>query len=187
MVLYHDRNAVFAQSPIWRPLSCSDSSQESAKVEYYRTEFSAYLRANRRKGGAKTKTRLSKNQVVSITLTQIERIDRYIKRKEETADQAQPSLDYIDTTKYTQESHKLKVLLDEIPTGASHATKYQKTVLEILNLLFNPELIDGEMEIPTSKGTERRDIIFTNDSDQSFWTYIRNEHSSFLYWDHEKN
>lgn len=100
--------------------------------DYYRTEFSSYLRASRRKDRAKTKTRLSKNQVVSITRTQIEKMDRYIKTKEETANQAQPSLDYIDTTKYTQESHKLKALLDEIPTGASHATKYQKTVLEIL-------------------------------------------------------
>ena len=155
--------------------------------DYFRIEFSSYLQAELRKGGTKTKTRLSKKQVVSITRTQIERIDRYIKTKEETADQAQPSLDYIDTTKYIQESRKLKALLGEIPTGTSYAAKYQQTVLEILNLLFSPELIDGEMEVRTLHGTERRDIIFTNDSDQSFWTYIRNEHSSFLLMFEAKN
>ena len=147
--------------------------------DYFRTEISAYLRANRRKSKSKTKI-LSKNQVVSITRAQIERVDQYIKKKEKNASEAQPSLDYLDTTKYIQESQKLQSLLNEIPTGAAHATKYQQTVLEILNLLFNPELIDGEMEVRTVEGTERRDILFTNDSDQSFWDYIRNEHSSFL-------
>ena len=148
--------------------------------DYFRTEFSAYLRASRKKGGSKTKKHFNKDQVISITRAEIERLDRYIKTKEKTAVEAQPSLDYIDTTKYIQESEKLKALLNEIPTGATHATKYQQTVLEILNLLFNPELIDGEIEVRTVEGTERRDILFTNDSDQSFWTYIRNEHSSFL-------
>ena len=148
--------------------------------DYFRTEFSSYLRASRKKSKPKTKVHFSKNQVVSITRAQIERVDRYIEKKEKNAAEAQPSLDYLDTTKCIQESEKLKSLLNEIPTGASHATKYQQTILEILNLLFNPELIDGEMEVRTVEGTERRDILFTNDSDQSFWDYIRNEHSSFL-------
>ena len=148
--------------------------------DYFRTEFSAHLRANRKKSKSKTKIRFSKNQVVSITRAQIERVDQYIKKKEKNAAEAQPSLDYLDTTKCIQESQKLQSLLNEIPIGAAHATKYQQTVLEILNLLFNPELIDGEMEARTVEGTERRDILFTNDSDQSFWDYIRNEHSSFL-------
>ena len=136
--------------------------------DYFRTEFSAYLRANRKKSKSKTKIRFSKNQVVSITRAQIERVDQYIKKKEKNAAEAQPSLDYLDTTKCIQESQKLQSLLNEIPIGAAHATKYQQTVLEILNLLFNPELIDGEMEARTVEGTERRDILFTNDSDQSF-------------------
>ena len=148
--------------------------------DYLRTEFSSYLRANRRKSGSKTQTDFNKDKVVSITRAQIERVDRYIKKKEQNAVEAQPSVDYLDTTKYIQESQKLKSLLNEISTGAAHATKYQQTVLEILNLLFNPELIDGATEVRTVEGTERRDIIFTNDSDQSFWDYIRNEHSSLL-------
>jgi hypothetical protein len=32
--LNYDKNAIFTQRSIWRPLSYSDSSQESAKVEY---------------------------------------------------------------------------------------------------------------------------------------------------------
>jgi hypothetical protein len=41
-------------------------------------------------------------------------------------------------------------------------------------------LIDGELEVATVDGTERRDIIFTNDSDQTFWSYVRTEHSSLF-------
>ena len=43
------------------------------------------------------------------------------------------------------------------------------------------------MEVKTYEGTERRDIIFTNDSDQSFWAYLRTEHSSFLLMFETKN
>ncbi|MEA5476462.1 hypothetical protein VB774_02415 [Pseudanabaena galeata UHCC 0370] len=39
----------------------------------------------------------------------------------------------------------------------------------------------------TVDGTERRDIIFTNDSDQSFWAYLRNEHSSIFIMFEVKN
>jgi hypothetical protein len=43
------------------------------------------------------------------------------------------------------------------------------------------------MEVKTSEGTERRDILFTNDSDQSFWSYIRQEHSAVLLMFETKN
>jgi hypothetical protein len=36
-------------------------------------------------------------------------------------------------------------------------------------------------------GTERRDIIFTNDSDESFWEFVRNEHSGILVMFEAKN
>jgi hypothetical protein len=73
------------------------------------------------------------------------------------------------------------------PTGVEQAATYQRLALEILNFLFNPELIDGELEVRTVDGTERRDIIFTNDSDQSFWDYVRNEHSALLLMFETKN
>ena len=39
----------------------------------------------------------------------------------------------------------------------------------------------------TVDGTERRDVIFTNDSDQSFWSYLRSEHSSIFLMFESKN
>jgi hypothetical protein len=60
-------------------------------------------------------------------------------------------------------------------------------LLETLNYLFNPELIDGRPEARTIDGTERRDIVFTNDSDESFWDYVRNEHGSLLLMFEAKN
>jgi hypothetical protein len=43
------------------------------------------------------------------------------------------------------------------------------------------------MEVRTVDGTERRDIIFTNDSDESFWTYLRTEHSGIFLMFETKN
>ena len=86
-----------------------------------------------------------------------------------------------------QETESLKTKLADIPSGIAHASTYQRAVLEILNCLFNPELIDSEMEVKTYEGTERRDILFTNDSDQSFWSYIRQEHSAVLLMFETKN
>jgi hypothetical protein len=59
--------------------------------------------------------------------------------------------------------------------------------LEVLNYLFNPELIDGEPEVRTIDGTERRDIIFTNDSDESFWEYVRTAHDGIFLMFEAKN
>ena len=81
----------------------------------------------------------------------------------------------------------MKGRLKGIPIGREMAHVFQKQVLEIINFLFNPELIDGEMEVRTIEGTERRDIIFTNDSDKSFWTYLRNEHSGIFLMIETKN
>ena len=75
------------------------------------------------------------------------------------------------------------VLIDRLsstPAGREDATAYQYLVLEILNFLFAPELIDGRPEVRTIDGTERRDIIFTNDSDETFWTYARTNHDGLV-------
>jgi hypothetical protein len=130
---------------------------------------------------------LQKEEVVSLTRNEVERIERYVKAKEEAAEQAQPSLSYLDDSATCQESERLKAELVAIQPGTTEASKYQRLVLEILNFLFNPELIDGEMEVKTFDETERRDIIFTNDSDQSFWSYVRTEHSAFLLMFEVKN
>lgn len=66
--------------------------------------------------------------------------------------------------------------LNSIPVGQKDATDYQQLVFEILNYLFDSELIDGELEVKTYEGTERRDIIYTNDAEKGFWEYIRIHH-----------
>lgn len=160
--------------------------------DYFRMEFSVYLRAKRVKAkleAAKTEKqkRLGKHDVVAVTRSEIERIDRYIDKKEMTAAQAQPSLTYLDKSEVCREADRLKELLSQTPFGIAHASQFQRTVLEIVNYLFNPELIDGSLEVRTFDGTERRDIIFTNDSDETFWTYLRTEHSAFLLMFETKN
>lgn len=162
--------------------------------DFFRTEFSAYLRAKRVKGSLTKKSspqpqikKADKDQVVSLIRTEVDRIDRYIAAKEETSELAQPSFDYIDASEITVEVDALKAKLSQTKPGREDAGKYQRIVLEILNFLFNPELIDGEIEVETVDGTERRDIVFTNDSDQSFWSYIRSEHSSIFLMFEVKN
>ncbi|MBD1870243.1 hypothetical protein H6F95_23715 [Cyanobacteria bacterium FACHB-471] len=162
--------------------------------DFFRMEFSNYLRAKRVKGRLATKSapssqikKVDKEKIASLTRTQIERIDRYISVKEGTREEAQPSSNYIDASKIFTEVSELKGRLDELKPGREDAGKYQRIVLEILNFLFNPELIDGELEVETVEGTERRDIIFTNDSDQSFWSYLRAEHSSVFIMFEVKN
>lgn len=162
--------------------------------DFFKMEFSNYLRAKRVKGRLATKKiapaqikKEEKEKVVSLNRTEIERIDRYVLAKEKAYEQAQPSLNYIDASKISIVAEELKEKLNQVKTGRKDAGKYQRVVLEILNFLFNPELIDGELEVATVDGTERRDIIFTNDSDQSFWAYLRNEHSSIFIMFEVKN
>ena len=151
--------------------------------DFFRMEFSSYLRAKRAKAGVKstaTPKPITKMEAISITRAEIERIDRYIEAKEHAASEAQPSFSYIDTGGICLESERLKATLATIQPGTADATLFQRTTLEILNFLFNPELIDGALEVATVDGTERRDIIFTNDSDKTFWSYLRNDHSSIF-------
>lgn len=162
--------------------------------DYFRMEFSAYLRAKRiRKDSYSQDYRTpstksyGKEKVTAVTRLEVERIDRYVNLKEETASQAQPSENYLIASELCPEAERLKRELAQIAHGNAFASIYQRTVLEILNYLFNPELIDGEFEVKTVDGTERRDIVFTNDSDQTFWKYIRQEHSAFLIMFEAKN
>jgi hypothetical protein len=162
--------------------------------DFFRMEFAAYLRAKRVKGrfAARKRTdaarpKLEKPKVVALARTEVERVDRYVSVKEATASEAQPSLDYVDPQNIPAEIELLKEKLNQLDPGNEHASEYQCLILEILNFLFSPQLIDGEMEVRTVDGTERRDIIFTNDSDESFWTYLRTEHSGIFLMFETKN
>lgn len=161
--------------------------------DFFKMEFSAYLRAKRVKGRIAKKQsqgrpkKISKDQAVAIARKDIERIDRYIATKEADREKAQPSVNYLDNSLLVTGADDLKSRLSKLKPGVKDAGNYQRTVLEILNFLFSPELIDGELEARTIEGTERRDIIFTNDSDLTFWSYLRAEHSAFVIMFEVKN
>lgn len=159
--------------------------------DFVKLEFAVYLRARaakRRKSAKQVDSEAAmKRDIVAVTRREIERVDRYVRVKEETAVKAQPSTGFVDDIGFQAESDDLKAKLKAVSIGRDDAAKYQQTILEILNFLFNPELIDGELEIRTVEGTERRDIIFTNDSDIRFWDYVRSEHSGIFLMFETKN
>lgn len=152
--------------------------------DFAKLEFAAYLRAKSIHSRA---AGVAKHEVIAVSRKEVERVDKYIRVKEETAIEAQPTgiIGEVDGTAI--EASALKDRLARIGTGASEASKFQLTVLEVLNFLFNPQLIDGVPEVRTIDGTERRDIIFTNDSDQTFWSYVRSEHSALFLMFEAKN
>jgi hypothetical protein len=121
-----------------------------------------------------------------VTKQDIGLVERYVRSREAQAADARPALDYIEEDA-CKEAEALKQRLSSIPPGRESATDYQYTILEILNYLFNPDLIAGEPEVRTIDGTERRDIIFTNDSDESFWEYVRTTHDGILLMFETKN
>lgn len=145
--------------------------------DFVRSEFNAYLKA--RRDQIEKSSNQAKTEVVTVTRRDISLVERYVKARESQGGDARPSLDYIDED-VCRESEQLKERLAAIAIGRSESERYQNLVLEILNFLFNPELIDGQPEVRTTDGTERRDIIFTNDSDESFWEYVRNEYGIIL-------
>ena len=148
--------------------------------DFLRSEFVSVLKGRR-------VDRADKRDIVAVSRNEVERIDRYVRTKEQTANQATPSRAYLEDQNECEQTEAFKSKLAGIPTGAADAAAYQQVVLEILNLLFSPDLIDGELEPRTLHGTERRDIVFTNDSDESFWTYVRTEHSGIFLMFEVKN
>lgn len=128
----------------------------------------------------------TKESVVTITRSDVGLLDRYVKSREQARADAQPTFEYVDGD-VCRQSDDLKARLSALEPGHALAGDYQQLVLEILNFLFNPELIDGRLEVRTADGTERRDIVFTNDSDESFWDFTRTEHSSLLLMFEAKN
>jgi hypothetical protein len=163
--------------------------------DFVKTEFNAYLAARRAKarsvrstasGPDESQSKQTKREVVTVTRNDIALVERYVRSREQRGREATPALNYIDRAA-REEADELIRKLESIPAGRERAADYQRLVLEILNFLFSPELIDGQPEVPTFDGTERRDIIFTNDSDESFWEYIRVEHAGILVMFEVKN
>ena len=163
--------------------------------DFIRGEFKAYL-ASRRVASrptarsdqprAQVSEHATKESVVTITRSDVGLLDRYVKSREQARADAQPTFEYVDGD-VCRQSDDLKARLAALEPGHPMAGDYQQLILEILNFLFNPELIDGQPEVRTAEGTERRDIVFTNDSDESFWEFTRTEHSSLLLMFEVKN
>ena len=152
---------------------------------FVKTEFRAYLESRKRVGRVPGRAP-SKAEVTSTSRVETSIIDAYVKQREQQAAGAQPILPAVmDSSADTGES--LLTRLAAIPSGQSDATAYQGVVLDILTFVFCPDLIDGRLEDRTIDGTERRDIIFTNDSDTTFLGYVRTSHESLFVMFEVKN
>ncbi|MCU1249653.1 MAG: hypothetical protein JWQ49_2682 [Edaphobacter sp.] len=152
---------------------------------FVKTEFRAYLEARKRVGRV-TGRAPSKAEVTSTSRVETSIIDAYVKQREQQAAAAQPILPPL-TDSSADSGESLLTRLATIPPGQSDATAYQELVLDILTFVFCPDLIDGRLEERTIDGTERRDIIFTNDSDATFLDYVRTSHESLFVMFEVKN
>jgi hypothetical protein len=162
--------------------------------DFARTDFQMFLAAGERKGfksqlqGSKKLTNINKMDITAITRNEIHLLDSYVTRKESEAAAAKPELDAnenwtADTPTIVEYCSRLK----KITPGRKSSKNYQLEILAILNYLFEPELTDGIIEEQTIHGTERRDIIFTNEADHSFWEYIRQRYGNILVMFETKN
>lgn len=122
----------------------------------------------------------TKRQVVALTRQRLDILDRYVRRKERDAAHATPVLGVAQPTIDADRrlGDALLARLAGLPAGQAAAADYQRLVYEILNFLFEPELTNGELEVETFLKTERRDIVYTNESDRSFWQYVRQTYGS---------
>ena len=148
--------------------------------DYQKLEFTTFLRAKQVRGAQKTpsKKALSKPEVVAISRQEVGRIDHYVARKEREAARAAPT----DVGNWGEgscgETGRLKQDLLQLPSGIPQAVAYQDLLLRIFNVLFEPDLIEGQPQSRTDAGSEIRDIIFTNDSDKPFLDFLRNHHGN---------
>lgn len=164
--------------------------------DYARTDFRLFLRPRRgpRRSAYPGKPRTErvdppKQEVVQITRGRLDLLDGYVARKEREGASAEPTLG-IDQASIEAE-HRLGddfiTRLQQLPMGTGTAADYQRLVFEILNHLFEPDLVDGQLEVGTFLGTERRDIVYTNEADSSFWAYVRSTYKSLLVMFEVKN
>jgi hypothetical protein len=164
--------------------------------DYATTDYRLFLRSTAKRGWSKfsgaRREKYSfpdKTEIAHVTRANMKLLDGYISRKEKESSQALPV--YVDRedlglpTRPMAEEFTKRIA--DLPTGVSYAKDYQRILYEILNYLFEPELTDGEMEVRTIEGTERRDIIYTNESDMSFWQYVRLNYGSPLVMFEAKN
>lgn len=164
--------------------------------DYATTDYRLFLRSTAKRGWSKFpgtgRTGYfppDKTEIACTTRANLKLLDHYIGRKEKEAAKAFPV--YVEREDLglpvRPMAEEFIKRLAGLPVGIAHAKDYQRTIYEIINYLFEPELTDGEMEVRTIEGTERRDIIYTNESDISFWQYVRFNYGSPLVMFEVKN
>lgn len=127
--------------------------------DFLQRDFRAFMNARRKANkamGSATATPSTKTDVADFTRQDISLVDRYVKSREQQAGEPRPSMEYLDD----QAENRAAALTDRLkaaPCGREGARAYQYLVLEIINFLISPELIDGTPEVRRIDGTERRD------------------------------
>lgn len=149
--------------------------------DFQRTEFGLFLRARQLKNGKMSggsQQPLNKSDIVAVTKREVERIDHYVDSKESASRDADPDMQATATPEFRSQCQDLIAELTALEPGRAQAYEYQQLMLRILNVIFEPELIEGQEQVRTEHGTEIRDLVYINDSDKSFWDYVRNHHGS---------
>lgn len=122
-----------------------------------------------------------KRKVIELTRADLGLVDRYVDEKEANAAEAAPlDLDDRDKDAIDADAAAFENELASLAPGNAMAKAYESICLRILNSALEPELIDGRPQQRTYEGTQIRDLIFINDSDHTFWSYVRGKHDALL-------
>jgi hypothetical protein len=139
-------------------------------VDYRSTELTRFLRVR-----TASRRQPLKEDAVAVTRREVTLVDQYVGRKEREASSAQPTPPPLLATSPFPAGDDLLVGLAGLSAGRDDAYNYQRLVLELLNTLLEPELVDGEAQVRTATGTEIRDLVYSNNSDLPFLRFLMNE------------
>lgn len=149
--------------------------------DYQRMEFGLFLRAKEIRRVLKKvppQRTLTKEEITAITRREVHRIDHYVDAKEREAHRANPEQLVAVTPELCDQCDRLTDELRSLRPGDEYAQLYHDVMFRLFNLVFEPELIEGRKQVRTERGTEIRDLIYTNDSDKPFWDFVRNKHGN---------
>lgn len=85
----------------------------------------------------------------------------------------------VDRNSDPVEAHVLIHQLEAVPTGAEYAAVYQELIYKCLKQIFSGNLKGGKLEVPQNDGRKRIDIVFDNQDNTGFFSYIRERYAIF--------